>query len=189
MDDTPLNLKALTNLKSISLGSLCLQESDWAFLAGLNQLEQLKLYNCNACSENGLRYIKDLTKLKSLDIQATPLMDGNGLEFLGGLKRLDRIRLTGRITDRALGRLPSLPSLQMFDVTTDVAIRPETIARLRQNLPAVRNVNIKQPTQEKRTVIQPAPQRRQTTRSTQERRQTTRTRRRRSQRSPRRINR
>jgi hypothetical protein len=152
MDDTPLNLKALTNLKSISLGSLCLQESDWVFLAGLNQLEDLRLYNCNACSEKGLRYIKDLTKLKSLDIQATTLTDGNGLALLGGLRRLERIRLTGRITDSALGRLPVLPKLQMFDVTTDVTIQPETIARLKQNLPAVRNVNIKQPTQEKRTV-------------------------------------
>jgi hypothetical protein len=149
MDDTPLNLKALTNLKSISLGSLCLQESDWAFLAGLNQLEVLRLYNCNACSENGLRHIKDLTKLKSLDIQATTLTDGNGLALLGGLRRLERIRLTGRITDRALGRLPALPSLQMFDVTTDVTIRPETVARLKQILPAVRTVNINQPKRQK----------------------------------------
>ena len=144
-DDTPLNLKALTNLKSISLGSLCLQESDWAFLGDLSQLEQLKLYNCNACSENGLRYIKDLTKLKSLDIQATTITDGNGLALLGGLKRLGRIRLTGRITDSALARMPSLPLLQMFDVTTDVPIQAKTIARLEQMLPGVRNVNINQP--------------------------------------------
>jgi hypothetical protein len=177
-DDTPLNLKALTNLKSISLGSLCLQESDWAFLADLNQVEDLKLYNCNACSENGLRYIKDLTKLKSLDIQATNLTDGNGLALLGGLRRLERIRLTGRITDSALGRLPGLPSLQMFDVTTDVTIRPETVARLKQILPAVRTVNIKQP-EERRAV----------TRSVPQKRPVTRTRRRRTQRRPRRVNR
>ncbi len=115
------------------------------FLADLSQLEDLKLYNCNACSENGLRYIKDLTKLKSLDIQATTLTDGNGLALLGGLRKLERIRLTGRITDRTLGRMPGLPLLQMFDVTTDVPIQAKTIARLEQILPAVRNVNIKQP--------------------------------------------
>ena len=199
MDDTPLNLKALTNLKSISLGSLCLQESDWAFLADLNQLEDLKLYNCNACSENGLRHIKDLTKLKSLDIQATSLTDGNGLELLGGLKRLDRIRLTGRITDRALGRMPGLPLLQMFDVRTDVPIQPKTIAHLREVLPNVNNVNVQQPSRQGPLMMQPAPQNRGTTRSMQQsprtiqstpqRRSTTRTRRRRSQRSPRRINR
>jgi hypothetical protein len=199
MDDTPLNLKALTNLKSISLGSLCLQESDWAFLAGLNQLEELRLYNCNACSENGLRHIKDLTKLKSLDIQATTLTDGNGLALLGGLKRLDRIRLTGRITDRALGRMPGLPLLQMFDVRTDVPIQPKTIAHLREVLPNVNNVNVQQPSQQGPSMMQSAPQNRGTKRSMQQRprtiqstpqrRSTTRTRRRSSQRRPRRINR
>lgn len=151
-DNTALNLSGLTNLKNIKLISIRLKGSEWAFLAELENLEELWLNYCGICSENGLRYIKDLPKLKYLDLQNVTCTEGNGLAVLGSLRNLNGIRLIGRITDRALGRLPALPSLQMFDVTTDVTIRPETIAHLKQNLPAVRNVNIKQPTQEKRTV-------------------------------------
>ena len=100
------------------------------------------------------------------------------MAHLGGLKKLEYLRLEGRVTDKALGRMPSLPSLQMFNVETDVTINPETIARLRQILPGVSNVNIKQP-EERRAATRSAPQRRSSTR----------TRRRRSQGRPRRINR
>jgi hypothetical protein len=151
-DNTALNLSGLTNLKSIKLISICLKGSEWGFLAELENLEELWLNDCGVCSENGLRYIKDLPKLKVVDLQNVTCTEGNGLAVLGGLRNLNEIRLMGRVTDRALGRLPALPSLQVFDVQTDVTIRPETIAHLKKKLPAVRTVNIKQPTQEKRTV-------------------------------------
>ena len=167
-DDTALNLTAIENLKGISLTNIGLQGSDWAFLAGLGNLETIFMNQCDICPQNGLRYIGNLPKLKVLDLQNVKCTQGNGLAAMGGLKSISRIRLMGRITDNALRRLPALPSLQMFDVTTDVAIRPETIAHLSQILPNVRNVNVRQPEQS---------------------RSTTNTRRRRSQRRPRRINR
>jgi len=159
-DNTPLNLNGLRNLKNIKLISIRLKGSEWAFLAELENLEELWLNYCGVCSENGLRYIKDLTKLKTLDLQNVTCTKGDCLAVLGGLKKLDSIRMIGHVTDSALGRLPSLPLLRRFDVTTDVTIRPETIARLKQILPAVRTVNINQPTQQKppatRTIRRPS---------------------------------
>jgi Leucine-rich repeat (LRR) protein len=150
-DGTALNLTAIRNLKGISLTNIGLQGSDWAFLAGLEDLENVFMNQCGIFPQNGLRYLKDLPKLKALDLQNVNCTQGNGLAVLGSLKKLSRIRLMGHITDRALGRLPMLPSVRQFSVTTDVAIRPETIARLRQNLPHVYNVNVRQPEQSSST--------------------------------------
>jgi hypothetical protein len=144
-DNTPVNLSGLTNLRNIKLISIRLKGSDWAFLADMKNLKELWLNYCGICSEDGLKYIKDLPRLKHLDLQNVNCTEGNGLAVLDSLKSLESIRMIGRITDSALGRLPGLPSLQMFDVTTDVTIRPETVARLKQILPAVRTVNIQQP--------------------------------------------
>jgi hypothetical protein len=151
-DNTALNLSGLRNLKYIKWISIRLKGSEWAFLAELENLEELWLNYCGICSEDGLRYIKNAPKLKYLDLQNVTCTKGNGLAVLSGSRNLNGIRLIGRVTDRALWRLPALPSLQIFDVETDVTIQPETIALLKQKLPAVRNLNIKQPTQQKRTV-------------------------------------
>lgn len=150
-DDTALNLTAVKNLKRIELTNIGLQQSDWAFLADLEDLETMFMNQCGICPQNGLRYIGNLPKLKALDLQNVKCTQGNGLAAMGGLKSISRIRLMGRITDNALRRVPALPSLQMFDVTTDVAIRPETVAHLSQVLPNVRNVNVRQPEQSRST--------------------------------------
>ncbi len=158
-DNTPLNLSGLKNLKSIKLISIRLRRSDWAFLAGQANLKELWLNYCGVCSENGLTYIKGLPELKHLDLQNVNCTEGNGLAVLDSLKSLESIRMIGRITDSALQRIPALPSLQMFDVETDVPIRPETVARLKQILPAVRNVNIKQPKQQRPPATTTSPRR------------------------------
>ncbi|MHC4315440.1 MAG: hypothetical protein ACYSW3_23600, partial [Planctomycetota bacterium] len=169
-----------------------LQGSDWAFLAGLENLETIFMNQCGICPQNGLRYIKDLPKLKALDLQNVNCTQGNGLAVMGGLKNLSRIRLMGRITDNALRRVPALPSLQAFNVTTDVPIQPKTIAHLRQVLPNVHNVNVRQPSQQGLSTMQSTSQNRGTTISTSQRRSSTRTmrtRRTRGQRTRRRTNR
>lgn len=144
MDNTPLNLEALTNLKTIELTGLTLQESDLVFLTGQEHLEWLMLQNRDMLSENALRYIQDLHTLKRLYVAGLTCTDGNGLAYLGGLKKLEHITLIGRITDIALERLTGLTSLWGLDITTDVNIRPETVTRLKQIFPGVRTVNIKQ---------------------------------------------
>ncbi|MBL7152354.1 MAG: hypothetical protein ISS79_01455 [Phycisphaerae bacterium] len=188
-DDTALNLTAIKNLKGISLTNIGLQGSDWAFLAGFEDLEYIFMNQCGICPQNGLRYIKDLPQLTRLDLQNVNCTQGNGLAVMGGLKSISSIRLMGRITDNALQRVPALPLVQQFSVTTDVAIRPETIAHLKQVLPNVRNVIVRQPSQSSRTMMQPAPQNRGETRSAPQRRSSTRTRRTSGQRTRRRTNR
>jgi len=187
-DDTALNLTAVKNLKRIELTNIGLQGSDWAFLAGLENLEYIFMNQCGICPQNGLRYITDLAQLTRLDLQNLNCTKGDGLAAMGGLKKIGMIRLMGHITDSVLRRLPMLPSVVQFSVTTDVAIHPETIAHLREVLPNVNNVGVKQPGQSPstRTSIEQSPR---TTQSAPQRRSTTNTRRTSGQRTRRRTNR
>ncbi|MBL7152356.1 MAG: hypothetical protein ISS79_01465 [Phycisphaerae bacterium] len=188
-DNTPLNLNGLTNLKNIKLISIRLKGSEWAFLAELENLEELWLNYCGVCSEDGLRYIKGLPKLKVVDLQNVNCTKGDCLAVLGGLKKLDSIRMIGHVTDSALRGLPALPSVRLFDVINDVTVNPETIAHLREVLPNVDNVNVQQPSQQGPSMMQSAPQSRGTTISTSQRLSSTRTRRTPGQRTRRRTNR
>jgi hypothetical protein len=140
-----LSLAALKNLEYISLISVGVKGGDWAFLAELEGLEELWLNNCGVCLQNGLRYVKGLPNLKALDLQNVICTRGEGLAILDSLPNLGRVRLYGRVTDSALGRLPALPSVVLFTVKTDTVIPPETIARLESALPCVTNVTVYQP--------------------------------------------
>jgi len=149
-DNTRLDFAGLHHLQVLSLIGFPLQETDLAWLASLNNLEELTLYN--RLSENALTHLEGLSKLENLYLSGITCTDGHGLASLSGLNQLKRLTLRGKITDSALSKLPGFPLLWAFDVTTDETIYPETIARLRQILPADWTVDIEQPQQEKRAV-------------------------------------
>ena len=144
IDETPLDLSALTNLKGLKVWGCDLKDSDLAFLANLPDLEWLSLQS-GPPSEAALVYLKDLRRLKYLEISDLTCTTGNGLAWLAGLKALDSMRLRGRITDTALHQLPALPSLRGISIETDAPIRPETVALLRQRLPAIQDIEIREP--------------------------------------------
>jgi hypothetical protein len=158
-DDTGLDLGALTNLKTARLSGLSLREGDLVFLAGLKNLEELKLQNYGQLSGNVLGYVSGLAKLNRLEIIGITCDDEGGPGYLGGLKQLGFLSLSGRVTDRALGELTGPPSLWGLDITTDVPVRPETVARLKQIFPGVKDVSVRQParTRPQMRAAQPAP--------------------------------
>jgi Leucine-rich repeat (LRR) protein len=160
IDEVPLNLSAFTNLKTLSLSGLSLQDMDVASMAGLRHLEWLNLNG--TFTEETLSYLKDLSELKLLDITGVTCVNGEGLAQLGGLKRLEDLTVRGRITDTALARLPVLASLWSLRIVTDEPIRPETVGRLKQILPMIEYIHIDKPSLPDQPLIRssPAPPRR-----------------------------
>ena len=153
IDETPVNLSALTGLRTLTLNGFKLHDSDLAFLAGMRDLEWLTLQG-GPPSEAALIYLKDLSRLKYLKISNLTCTTGSGLAWLAELKAVGSMTLRGRITDAALRQLPVLPSLWGLTVETDEIIRPETVALLRQRLPAIQGIEIRDPRQFDRRPVQ-----------------------------------
>ncbi|HUU18683.1 MAG TPA: hypothetical protein VMW72_16155 [Sedimentisphaerales bacterium] len=149
-DGVTLDLAALTNLNTLTLSGLSLQDADLASLAGLHHLEWLVLEG--AFTEEGLWRLRNLPELKRLSISGITCTADDHLGNLGGLTKLGDLVLRGRITDAALGRLSGLPSIWSFRVETDEPIRPETVARLKQVMPMITYIHIEKP----QRTIQPA---------------------------------
>ena len=150
VDGVKLDLSALTNLNTLTLSGLPLQDTDLASLAGLHHLEWLVLEG--TFTEEGLLRLRNLPELKRLSISGISCVDGDCLGNLGGLTKLGDLVLRGRVTDAALGRLTGLPSLWSLRVETDEPIRPETVARLKQVMPMVTYIHIEKP----QRIMQPA---------------------------------
>jgi len=145
-DGVTLDFSALTNLNTLTLSGLSLQDADLESLAGLHHLEWLALEN-NSLSEAALMHLKDLSELKRFSIGGISCTADDHLGDLGGLTKLGDLVLRGRITDAALGRLSGLPSIWSLRVETDEPIRSETVARLKQVMPMVTYIHIDKPPQ------------------------------------------
>jgi Leucine-rich repeat (LRR) protein len=163
IDEVPLKLSTLTELRTLSLRGLALRDEDLASLAGMHHLEWLVLDG--AFTEGALWHLKDLPELKLLDIRNVSCPTGESLAQLGGLKRLGDLTLSGRITDAALARLPALPSLWSLRIVTDEPIRPETIALLKRTLPVVEYIHIDRLTQSDPPLLKSSPPPRERTRA------------------------
>ncbi|MCX5643281.1 MAG: hypothetical protein NTZ17_01145 [Phycisphaerae bacterium] len=155
MDEVPLRLSGLTDLKTLSLQGLSLRDEDLASLAGMRHLQWLILDG--TFTEGALWHLKDLPELKRLVVKEVSCPNGEGLAQLGELKKLGDLTISGRITDAALARLPALPSLWSLRIVTDEPIRPETIARLKQTLPVIEYIHIDKPPQSNPPLIRSSP--------------------------------
>jgi len=144
IDETPLNLSALTHVRTLELTGFDLQDSDLASLAHMPHLEWVGLQN-DGLTEAALVHLGNLAALKHLFISNLSCTTGNGLACLTGMQKAHSFRLSGRITDAALNRIAELPSLWSLTIETDEIIRPETVARLRQRLPAVEYIHVREP--------------------------------------------
>jgi hypothetical protein len=140
MDEVPLRLSGLAELKTLSLRGLSLRDEDLASLAGMRHVQWLILEG--AFTESALWHLRNLSDLKLLSVTSVSCSNGEGLAQLAELKRLGDLTITGRITDAALARLPALPSLWSLRIVTDEPIRPETVAYLKQTLPVIEYIHI-----------------------------------------------
>lgn len=155
MDEVPLSLSGLIDLKTLSLRGLSLRDEDLASLAGMRHLQWLVLEG--TFTEGALQHLRDSSELKVLIIEHVSCPTGDGLAQLGGWKRLGDLTIRGRITDAALARLPALPSLWSLRIVTDEPIRPETIALLRRTLPVIEYIHIDKLTPGVAPLIQSSP--------------------------------
>ncbi len=144
IDETPLNLLALTNLRTLTLNGFDLKDSDLASLAHMPHLEWVGLQN-DGLTEAALVHLGNLAALKHLFVSDLSCTTGDGLACLTGMQKAHSFRLSGRITDVALNRIAELPSLWGLTIETDEIIRPETVERLRERLPAVEYIHIREP--------------------------------------------
>jgi hypothetical protein len=161
MDESPLRLSALADLRTLTLQGLSLRDEDVASLAGLRHLEWLVLEG--AFTEGALWHLKDFRDLKLLGITGVSCATGQGLAEMGELKRLGDLTISGRITDAALARLPALPSLWSLRIVTDEPIRPETVALLQRTLPVIEYIHIDRLTQSNPPLIKSSPAQRERT--------------------------
>ncbi len=144
IDETPLELGALRNLKTLSMSGLSLRDADLASLAGMQHLEWLTLQN-GAFSDAGLRHLKDLSALQILTLTNFDSSSGEGLAWLADLESLRDLKLQGRITDASLVHLGDLPAVWSLWIVTDEVIGPETVAGIRDRSPALGHIHVVEP--------------------------------------------
>lgn len=143
IDETPLDLPGLVNLKTLNLRGLPLQDGDLSSLTGFDDLEVLNVDG--RFTEADLQHLYDLPNLKYIDISGISCQTGRGLAALAGLTRLGDLKLRGRIPDAALNHLEGLPSLWSMTIETEETIQPETAAQLRERLPALEYLHLNKP--------------------------------------------
>ena len=88
--------------------------SDFSYLSGMSQLQELYLANCEQISNKVLVYLAGLNHLKILCLGACDKITGEGLAYLSGLDELHTLDLSGceNITDEGLYYLSSLSQLK-----------------------------------------------------------------------------
>lgn len=144
VDETPLDLSALTQVRTLELTGFDLQTADLASVAHMPHLEWVGLQN-GSLSEDSLVYFGQLASLKHLFVTNLTCTTGRGLASLTGLTNAASFRLCGRITDTALNQLAEIPALWSLSIETDEIIRPETLMCLRERLPALEYLHVDEP--------------------------------------------
>ncbi|MCX5644776.1 MAG: M48 family metalloprotease [Phycisphaerae bacterium] len=87
-------------------------DSDLKHLAGLAELQSLRLGTSREITDAGLAHLASLTRLQRLDLSGTQVTDA-GLEHLKVLAELQDLRLKDtQVTDAGLARLKGLTALQ-----------------------------------------------------------------------------
>jgi len=143
-DGTTLDLSALTNLRRLQL-VLPVQDGDLACLSRLQRLEWLHLGG--NISEESLRNLQNLHELRTLDIGGLSCTTGDGLTYLAGLKKLESVYLSGRISDAGVYRLAGLSPSSMcgINVWTPLPVQASTIAHVKKSLPRLFSLDVKPP--------------------------------------------
>jgi internalin A len=100
-----------------------------ATLSALKELEALTLYGCPALESNGLAGVKDLQRLRELEIIASrQQLTAASTAHLTGLQGLRRLRLDN-VADEALLHVARIPNLEELDLTS-ATFRAKGLAHL-----------------------------------------------------------
>jgi hypothetical protein len=98
-----VNLKALTGLQTLSIGSDKIIDAGLVHIKELTNLQKLDLSG-NKITDAGLVHLEGLTYLLSLELYGTKITDA-GLVYLKGLTNLTFLTLSKEVTDAGLAEL------------------------------------------------------------------------------------
>lgn len=111
----------LTNLKSLGLYNVDVDDASFAELATLVNLEELDLSHTRITDE-GLGVLAGMPRLKSLDLRRHPnwyiaeQISDACVPVIAGLSVLERLSLSGNVTDAGLARIAELPRLTHLSI-------------------------------------------------------------------------
>lgn len=97
-------------------------------------LTSLHILNCPRVTEEGLKHLESLSKLRRLDIRGTPITD-RGLGRLSGLRKLRELAIKpNAVTEAGLLQLKEMNELEWLSLG-DSAVTSESVRALRKHLP------------------------------------------------------
>ena len=104
------------NVIAVDLSGSWVTDTDLEQLASLPRLAKLNLGHTRI-SDQGMRRLKRLENITSLDLTYAELVTDEGLTALRGWKHLERLKLRGtKITDAGVAHLAGLTTLAALDV-------------------------------------------------------------------------
>jgi hypothetical protein len=116
-DDDLVHLKAFPHLRAVDLtNKQWVTDAGLAHLAGLTELDDLRLNGTKVTAAAVVRFAKDRTKLQRLELRRVPLRDDD-LIGLKGLTELRTLSLRGTlVTDKGVGRHKPFTKLRVLSL-------------------------------------------------------------------------
>ncbi len=128
------NLRGLVNLRHLHLDKSRMTDEGFRHLARMKQMERLSLQG-HAFSDRGLATVEGMTELTLLGVggseRVASLITDDGLIVLKDLKKLRNLDLSySRVTDRGLKQLSGLKALRILDLNGCEGITDAGLAEL-----------------------------------------------------------
>jgi hypothetical protein len=122
-------------LRRLSVQKAGVTDAGLKQLRGLRKLETLDLLGCSKITGEGLKHLSRMSSLKRLDLSETQVGD-EALRHLRQFPRLEWLDLIStRVTDAGLAHLKTLPSLRELWVGNCEAITDKALTDLKKALP------------------------------------------------------
>lgn len=144
-DNSGLNIAGLTSLEDLSLfvrRKEGLRDEDLACLAKLTRVKSLQLGpHESEIGDVGIKHLAGLTSLDFLNVGGRHVTD-TGLGYVGNLRNLSHLRVTGDFTDKGLRSLERLERLAIVSITSEKAFSNAALERLRRSLPSIQTFTV-----------------------------------------------
>jgi hypothetical protein len=109
-------LRAFKRLKKVVFSGCFITDEFLEHLADLRLIEEMELRACSV-SDEGLRWLKDLDKLRHLSITVGRSVTDRGIRYIAKMKNLEKLELMDtQVTGKTLGQLTGLKKLKSLDL-------------------------------------------------------------------------
>jgi beta-lactamase regulating signal transducer with metallopeptidase domain/Leucine-rich repeat (LRR) protein len=140
-DNTGLDISGLTKLEELGLNSATgpIRDEDLVCVKELKHLKALVISSrveSSGVTDAGIAYLKDLPKMRQLYCDS-PYLTDKSLSYLGNMKTLTSLNISGDFTDDGLRYLEGLKTLRALKIYPVNDFSPAGVDRLRKSLPVV----------------------------------------------------